>query len=409
MGGKSAPKILLLTLSYPHVDHDANIYVDLAHALAQAGADVQVVAPAVDQLVGVNNEGGISVLRVSTGPLLNVGLVRKGIENLLLARRFGRAIRAHIRGWVPDWIVVPTPPITLTPLVEQLKRQWSARVFLVLRDIFPQNAVDLGIMPPGLAHSYFRSLERRTYRAADIIGCMSPGNAEYVALHNSDIKREKLLQFPNWISDQGFSLEGQSHLGEEPLWKKGVGDFLCVFGGNLGRPQRVDFLLDLACALRDDQGIRFVIVGDGTERRGLESMATARNLENVRVIARLSRAEYQTLIRRADLGLITLSERFTIPNIPSRLLGYWAAGVPVLAAVDAATDLGPAFLDRHQGGVCVAMGNVAEAVAAVRRLRSEPELRQRLGANGRAALRENYTAALAAQRMLNQMESVVRS
>ena len=398
-------KILLLALIYPDVREDASIYTDLAAALQRAGVDLRVVAPSTGHSTGLREEGGVPVLRVDGGQLLNVGLIRKGINNVLLPARFAAAIRTQSWDWVPDWIVTPTPPITLTPLVEHLRRKWRSKVYLILRDIFPQNAVDLGIMRKGPTHAAFRWLERRTYAISDLIGCMSPANAAYVLAHNRGVAPDDVVQFPNWIADDAAHHAQPVGTADRAAWGVTADDFLCVVGGNLGRPQRVDFVLDVASAMQDDPRTRFVIVGDGTEREKLEAILLQQQLTNVRIFRRLPRDEYQALVTAADVGLITLHEGFTIPNIPSRLLGYWAAGLPVVAATDAASDVGKAFIAAHDGGLSVRMGDVAAAVTALRTLRDQPDLARRMGTNGRNAVLHAYTATYAAERLLAQMRT----
>jgi glycosyltransferase involved in cell wall biosynthesis len=402
-------KVLFLGLSYPDVEYDSNLYTELIEELDRAGVDVRVVAPAVEpKKVGFRTEAGISVLRVAAGPLFRTGLVRKGINNLLLPVRCYVASRGHMRMWRPDWMITPTPPITLTPLVWWLKRKTGARAYLVLRDIFPQNAVDLGFMKAGgPTHRFFRVLERWTYAVSDRIGCMSPGNVEYVINRNPDVDPAKLQLLPNWIAERHVVAQRGSRTSRE-RWKVGDSDMLCVFGGNLGKPQGVGFLVDVAEALKDDRRIRFVIVGRGTEREPLMRAIAERKLENVTMFEQMPRAEYQGLLASADVGIVLLHQAFTIPNIPSRLTGYWAAGVAVLAATDEATDFDEAFLSRYGGGAGVRMGDVAGFAGKLRWFAENPEALAEMGARGRQAVLEHFTARTAAETVIGQFGEAER-
>lgn len=326
-------KILFLGLGYSDVADESGLYPELVEELSELGADIQVVAPALDEVrVGPRVEGGISVLRVQSGQLFETGLIRKGLNNLLLPLRYYRALKAKLRSWNPDWVITPTPPITLTPLVWWIKRRTKAKSYLVLRDIFPQNAVDLGFMSKhGPTHLFFRLLAKWTYSVADAIGCMSPGNARYVADHNAGVDSGKLHLLPNWIAERHVS-EKVDFTETRERWGVGQQELLCVFGGNLGRPQQVEFLAEVARALPEELGIKIVVIGEGTESAKLQSLIQQFGLTKLILRDRLPRDDYQQLLSAADLGFILLSERFTIPNIPSRLTGYWAAGVPVLAA-----------------------------------------------------------------------------
>jgi glycosyltransferase involved in cell wall biosynthesis len=185
-------------------------------------------------------------------------------------------------------------------------------------------------------------------------------------------------------------------------------DLLCVFGGNLGKPQQVEFLVDVAEELKDDRRIRFVIVGRGTERESLMRSIAERKLENIMMFEQLPRAEYQGLLASADVGIVLLHQAFTIPNIPSRLTGYWAAGVAVMAATDEATDFDEAFLSRYGGGAWVTMGDVAGFAEKLRWLAADPDTVAEIGARGRQAVVEHFTAKTAAESVLAQFAEAER-
>ena len=398
------PKILFLALSYSNVSYESDLYTELAEELSLAGTDIRVVAPAVDaKTVGIRKEGDIHILRVATGPLFATHLLRKGINNVLLPLHFFLAIRKYLQSWDPDWIITPTPPITLMPLVWWLKRQTKAKSYLILRDIFPQNAVDLGLISRlGLVYFFFRLLEKWSYIIAEQIGCMSPGNIQYVLKHNPSINPAKLHLLPNWIAERHLQMNADKALPRH-YWNTQEGDLLCLFGGNLGKPQNVGFLIDVAEVLKKDAHIHIVIVGGGSESASLKRMLELRKLSNLSIKERLVRDEYQQLLSAADLGIILLNSQFTIPNIPSRLTGYWAAGLPVLAATDVNTDLNESFLAQHQGGDWVQMGDAAAFAEKLRWYAKEPKKRTEIGIHGQQAIKNHYTAKKAAQIVLIQM------
>lgn len=400
----SVRRLLFLMLSYPDVGRDQNMYTDLVQELVRRGCDVKVLCPAGDGAgVGLHSEGGVAVLRVHTGRLFRVGLVRKGWSNLRLPAQFGRALEPWLREWRAEWVITPTPPITLTPLVRRLKQRWGCRSYLILRDIFPQNAVDLGLLHNGLVLRHLRRLEQQTYATSDLIGCMSPGNRSYLLRGNSQVKARKVRLFSNWISPDDDRLRDKTKAKREV----GIdGEFVCLLGGNLGRPQRVDFFVDVAQAVGPDARVRFLVVGDGTERQWLEREVARRHLNHVTLLPWLDRQHYSKILEASDLGVILLHENFTIPNIPSRLLSYWKAGLPVLAAVNSCTDLAESFLQRHGAGLTVAMNDVAGCATAIRALRDDPAACERMGRNGRAATERHYTTRDAASRLLEQLASV---
>ena len=398
-------KILFLGLSYADVAHESSLYTELVEELSKADSDIQVVAPALDTShKGPREEGDISVLRVATGKLFGVNLFQKALNNLLLPIRYFFALHSQYNEWQPEWIITPTPPITLTPLVWWLKRRTGARVYLILRDIFPQNAVDLGFISRyGPVFGFFRLLEKWTYAVADRIGCMSPRNVRYVIEHNPRIDANKLHLLPNWIAERHVAPDEELSKNMREEWGAKDNDLLCVFGGNLGKPQQVGFLLDVAEVLRNEPNIHIVIVGCGTESAILKEQIKTRMLDNLVLRSRLARDDYQKLLAVVGVGFILLNQHFTIPNIPSRLTGYWVAGVAVLAATDTATDLDEAFLAKYGGGDWVKMGDVQAFAEKLRTYANKPEMLNEMGKRGRRAILQNFTAKKAAETVLTEM------
>jgi hypothetical protein len=179
------------------------IYTDLIRAIADKGHNVYVVAPRQRRSglpTAVSTYGNIHVLKVMTGNITKVGLVEKGLTTLKIESNYEDAIKEHFNDVKFDLIVYSTPPITFERVVRHLKKKHNAKTYLILKDIFPQNAVDIGLMRnKGLMWRYFRRRERTLYQLSDIIGCMSPANMNYVLKHNPDISKDKVEIFPNSI------------------------------------------------------------------------------------------------------------------------------------------------------------------------------------------------------------------
>src|SRR5690606_35174172 len=140
-------KIIFLALGFPNVENSTNIWTDLISEFKDQGHEVLVLAPAeTDKEIGLRIEGGVKVLRISTLKLFNTGKIKKGIANVLLPYQYKNALRKYKIELDFDLILMPTPPITLTKVAKWLKKKSKAKMYLILRDIFPQNAVDLKMM-----------------------------------------------------------------------------------------------------------------------------------------------------------------------------------------------------------------------------------------------------------------------
>ena len=160
-------KVVFLALQYSSVSSEPNLYTDLMVTFHENGHEVYVVAPTLDDSneISITIEAGVKVLRVPTLKLFGGGLIQKGISNVLLPFQYKRALKKSGLSLNFDLIIIPPPPITLISLAVWLKNQSNAKLYLILRDIFPQNGVDLKLMSKnGLAYRYFRKLEKKLYQ-----------------------------------------------------------------------------------------------------------------------------------------------------------------------------------------------------------------------------------------------------
>ncbi len=394
-------RVLFLMVAFPELGEGANLYGDLAVEFAAHGHSVHVAA-LLERKRGRatyrETRQGVEVLRARSGDLFDVGFLRKGLTMLTLERDFRKAIRQAWPDVRFDLVIYPTPPITFVGLVEDLKREQGAATYLILRDIFPQNAVDVGVMRKGLAYRYFRGVERRLYAVSDRIGCMSPANVEWVRRDGVEPSRLELL--PNWRRIRSPAGPARDFRVE---W--GVGERpLCVFGGLMGVAQELDFLLELARDRLGRSDVVFALVGDGNQRERLRFRARQDGLSNVLFPDRLSSSDFGHLLRQADVGLVNLDRRFTIPNYPSKVLDYFEAGLPVLAAVDGATDFGR-LLEDSGAGLWSRTGDLPRYRENLERLLADPVARREMGRRGRAWLEQHLTVDRAYETIVNGGEA----
>lgn len=376
--------ILYLALNFPKIGTGNNLYTDLMEEFRDQGHSVYVLASSLETgTSGYQLEAGLHVIRAKVPEHQNVGNIKKGISNLMLPYAYQSAFKKHFPKEVDiDFIIMPTPPITLTHLAKKLKQQFNAKFYLILRDIFPQNAVDLGFMTSnGLLHRYFRSVESKLYKTADYIGCMSQGNIDYVKNHNPNVAQEKLHILRNWQRELALSKASKTELKSK---FKTSGKFVLFFGGNIGKPQKIENLIKLALLYQNTPEVLLFIVGKGTEAEKLNKLIAKHNLNNVIFKDYLPRDAYFEVIQMADLGLITLDERFTIPNLPSKALSYFNTKLPVVAITDQNTDFGPWIQDEVGAGYWFTNSNMELVKSCIDSLRMHPEEVKKLGEKGYA-------------------------
>lgn len=198
--------ILFLTISRINGLEERGIYTDLMREFIRNGHAMYIVSPyerRFHQPTGVMENGGARILKVKTLNIQKTNIVEKGIGTLLLESQYLHAINKYWRDVKFDLILYSTPPITFNKVIRTLKKRWNAKTYLMLKDIFPQNAVDLGMFSKkSFLYRMFRSKEEKLYELSDFIGCMSPANCEYVLKHNPAIDAAKVEICPNSVKLQ---------------------------------------------------------------------------------------------------------------------------------------------------------------------------------------------------------------
>lgn len=351
--------VLFLSLVKFESIEDRGIYTDLLREFIRNGDSVFTLSPIETEMKGkpqIINEKQSKILRVPTGRIQKTNVFEKGINTVLIGTRYKKAIQKYFSEIKFDLILYPTPPITLAGTVEYVKKRDQARTYLLLKDIFPQGAVDIGVLSKrgikGLIYKYFRRKEKKLYKISDRIGCMSEANCQYVLKHNPEINPEKVELCPNCIEVQDKSLTLEERNNMKVKYGIPLNKTVFVYGGNLGKPQGIPFLVDcLKTQLKNEQAF-FLIVGDGTEFHVLAAFFEKYKPKNMKLMKRLPKDDYDRMIAACDVGMIFLDYRFTIPNFPSRLLSYMQAKLPVLAVTDPNTDIGKIIVDGEFGWWC---------------------------------------------------------
>lgn len=385
--------ILFLTISNIQNINNRGIYTDLLRHFIKEGHNVHIVSPnerkhkKPTEIIKKENH---TILKVWTLNLQKTNFIEKGIGTILLEHQFNNAINKHFSNIKYDLILYSTPPITLTTIIKKIKKRDGAKTYLLLKDIFPQNAVDLEMLSKkSIFYKYFRAKERKLYELSDYIGCMSPANVKYVISHNK-IHPSKVEVCPNSIE---LSKEkSSSSRNKDVLTKYNIplNTTIYIYGGNLGKPQGIDFLLKVIESRKNDFQSHFIIVGSGTEYDRIKNWFITHKPKNATLISGLIKKEYDNLVSACDVGLIFLDKRFTIPNYPSRLLSYLENKLPIIAATDPNTDIGK-IAETHNFGFACINGNLDNFCFHLDKLNNNRPLIQKMGENGYNFLLENYT------------------
>lgn len=367
-----------------------DLYCDLIDSLLKRNHKITVVRSLsnITNTTFQQQESGLSVLDVKTGDPFSQNLFKKGLNQIMIGTYLKRAIKEYLSKENFDLILYATPPVTLAGVVKFCKEKYHAKTLLMLKDIFPQNAVDLGMMSKtGIIYKYFRNQEKKYYKYSDYIGCMSQANLEYVLKHNPEVKKEKVHIFSNSIE---IDFTGKTIFNEDKT--------VFMFGGNLGKPQNISFLIDLSRRLKGYSKAEFIIVGGGTEQGKIIEYVTNEKPANLKFNRRLPQEEYEKLLQTADVGLISLDPRFTIPNVPSRMQSYMKLKKPILAITDVATDIKGMILDNDCGWWCDAR-NLSDAEKIIKTICENKENQKKKGLNGFEFLKREFDVELNADKI----------
>jgi glycosyltransferase involved in cell wall biosynthesis len=386
--------ILFLSIGRLNNIEDRGLYTDLLRLFRDNGHKVYVMSPLEKRLnkpTEYLNEKGVQFLRVRIGNITKTNIIEKGISTIRIEGTFLKAIKQYMENIKFDLIIYTTPPITFEKVVAYVRKRDNAKAYLLLKDIFPQNAVDLDMFSKSsLIYKYFRTKEKRLYAQSDYIGCMSQANVDFILKNNPQVSPDKVEVCPNSIDPLTVEKEESNVLKIKGKYNIPLDKIVFIYGGSLGKPQGIDFLIQCLKSNKANEQVYFVIVGSGTELNKLKSFFDKEKLTNAQLFNQLPKDEYETLANSCDVGLIFLDNRFTIPNFPSRLLSYMQASMPVLAATDINTDIGQ-VIEQGEFGLWCESNSVEEFNEKVQQL-CKKELRKRMGVNARRYLEINYTS-----------------
>lgn len=389
-------KILLVCVQYPpEVGSGSKLVYDLAVWLRSREHSVSVLTCVPKSKLSSNDSGtrwkeaptderGVSVLRVNVMPMTNVGYVRRGLATLLAPLQMVRAARRYNLSEF-DAVFVYSPPLTFG-LIGVYFRWLGARFVFNVQDVFPQNAIDLGVLRNPIVIELFRRLERFIYAKADVVTVHSPGNAEFIRA-SSRSPLAKVVVLDNWIDFRSIRPVGRRNFRKEYGLE---GRVVALFAGVIGPSQGLVSVVRAMARVVDVENFVLLVVGDGSAREDAEKVADDLSLTNVVFKPFISQDDYPDLLAAADIGVVSLSAEVKTPVVPGKLLGYMAAALPVAAFVNDRSDVFPLVESSGCGLACLSSDTVAVA-EILRSLASDGALRLAFGSAGRAHAEQYFS------------------
>lgn len=399
--------ILFLFLRHSENAIDSTLTKDISDEFYKQGHNVKVVTlleRKYKKNTQLKQENGYEILRVRTGNYFDsVGKIEKGVTAFSMPYAVKNSVKKYFKNEKIDLIYTHTPFISNHKLINDLKKYFKCKSCLHLWDIFPQNAIDIGLLKENLLTKFFEIQEQRMYDTFDYIGCMSQGNLEYMKIRDEKYEERKFFILKNWAQIKEKPKFDKKEIREKYGYTED--DFICIFGGNMGKPQKLENILELAKKSLENKNIKFLFVGKGTEKNILENKAKNENISNVKFLEYIPREDYELISAACDIGLVSLDERFTVPNFPSKTTDYFKLELPILASLDscAAADYGDFLQNKVKGGLFALAGNTAELYKQLLKLAENKDLREELGKNGRKYYEEELGVDKAYQTIMNQI------
>jgi len=345
---------------------------------------------------------GIKVIRVKLPFVERNQLLRRGVEHFEIALKLFKYSKSLLKNI--DISLVYSPPLTLYWTAKKIRKLSGAPYILNVQDLFPQYAIDLGVLKNKFLISFFKNLEKKAYSSADLITVHSENNKKYV----DDIteQQEKTIVIENWI-DNNLITPG-SKTNEFSMENQLTDKFVVSFAGTLGFAQDIEIIIKTANELKDYNEIVFVIVGDGVKKSESQALIEKYNLKNIVMLPTVSKEKYPLVLHSSDISLATLHKNVKTPTIPSKILSIMSAGIPIIASMNLNGDA-PKLIEKANAGYAVPAGDYKSMAEKILLLFKSKELKEELGKNGRRYIEEYLSVRTAADKYEKLFQEVIKT
>jgi glycosyltransferase involved in cell wall biosynthesis len=383
--------------------------VELAEELSQRSHQVTVMTTMPEYNLTLDDRNiklrefiagaGIDVIRIKTLPHHNVNYIIRGISQLVMPLQF---IHKFIKYRLDiDAVIIYSPPLPLG-LFGLYLRVRGAYTILNLQDLFPQNAIDLGILKNKLLIRFYRWIENLIYKNVSAITVHSIGNKLAVEHCYPKIQKNKVHVLNNWTSIEDFSSGPNAHDVDYRLKWKIKQKYIALFAGVMGPSQNLELVLKIAKHFTGDSRVVFLMVGDGIEKKKLENYAHQENLDNVIFQNFISRESYPSLLRACSIGLVSLSPENKTPVVPGKILGYMASKMPIAAFLHAKSD-GHAVILESGSGVTANSDDIDSCITQMTDLLSRAEDFHIMGEKGFEYAKKHFSK----DKCISQLEEML--
>lgn len=381
-------KIFILSYYFPPFNNScSNLIFDLSKKLADLGHEVSVITTShkINSSIIINSKNGINIVTIKSGKIDGENYFSRGINEFFLSWKIWKSGKNFFKNNKCDLLIWYSPTIFLGPIVKKLKRMNSSETYLILRDIFPQWAIDTGILRNKILIKFFKFFENYQYKQADTIGVQSKNNLDYFKNNKLKFKIEVLY---NW-----------TFLNKEKFIRKNNSEINLIYGGKIGFAQQLENFVVLAEKLVKFKNVKIILIGSGYESKNLKKMIIEKKLKNIIILDEVNTTKYEEILSKCHIGIISLNAKFKTPNIPGKLMTYGNYRLPVLASINKGNDLKDILINNNSGLVSYS-GDHNELYNNTLKMIHDKDLRIEMGENCYKLITKKFSVENAARQIL---------
>jgi len=386
----------------------------MAKFWSEAGHDVTVLAGMVDYNTGKkldeyqgkyfakeHESPDITVYRCHVSQRYNSNFIGRAWAYFSFA--FSSTLAGLFRAKRPDVILATSPPLTVGTTMNWLGWLRRRPTIFEVRDLWPESALDTGVLKPGRLANMLFKMEAKAYRNAKWINVLTPAFREKL-IETKGIAAEKISMIPNGADLDLFSPADKNNYVREELGLKDK--FVVGYFGAHGRANHLVQLLEVAEKIKDSHpDVQIMLVGGGMLKKDLVADAEKRGLTNVTFVDPVSKEKIADYINATDVSTAVLMKNDTFKTVyPNKVFDYMCCARPILIGIDG---VARKLVEDAGAGIFVEPENADAFIAGIDAMRNDPAKMGAMGQSGRKHVEANYDRRHLAEKYLEVLHQVV--